>query len=156
MRRSTGDDRQMTQQEALYRSLAACGAFHIAFVGLVHEVMGPTLFPFLPAVFGFFVWHATGFAFIMVGLLLLGGHPVVARSHRSLLRIHYGWSAIAGRDITRYPFSGSASGDHDQHLRWRADHLDFTELPDVPFLCIQRSDCGDLRCHISSQGRTIT
>lgn len=55
------------------QSLTSCCAFLIAFIGLVHEVAGPTLFPWAPAYFGFVLWHAIGVVVITLGLLLLGG-----------------------------------------------------------------------------------
>ncbi len=55
------------------RSLAACCAFLLAFIGLVHEAVGPLLYPWAPAYFGRFVWHAMGFALLGIGLVLLAG-----------------------------------------------------------------------------------
>lgn len=55
------------------QTIASCCAFLIAFIGLVHEVAGPTLFPWAPAFFGAFLWHGIGALAIVLGLLLLGG-----------------------------------------------------------------------------------
>ncbi len=63
----------MTQQEAKDRSVSSCAAFLIAFIGMAHEVVGPTLFPWAPPWFGPFLWHAIGVVAIVVGLLCLAG-----------------------------------------------------------------------------------
>lgn len=57
---------------ARYRALAASGAVLIAFVGVCHEVVGETLFPWGPAfVGGALPWHGLGFFAIAIGLNLL-------------------------------------------------------------------------------------
>ena len=64
----------MTEDEALYQSLASCGAAVIAFIGVCHEGVGSTLFPWGPALFGGPVgWHGLGLACIGGGALMLGG-----------------------------------------------------------------------------------
>jgi hypothetical protein len=74
----------MTQNEANLQSLSLCTAFLLAFIGLVHEVIGPTLFPLLPAWMGPILWHAIGIFLIVAGLLSIGGilgaikFPVIA------------------------------------------------------------------------------
>jgi hypothetical protein len=63
----------MTQQEANTQSISVCAAFLIAFIGMAHEVVGPTLFPWAPGWFGPILWHAIGIAAIVLGLSCLGG-----------------------------------------------------------------------------------
>jgi len=64
----------MSREGALYQSLAACGAAVITFVGVCHEAVGATLFPWGPAFLGGPVgWHGTGLVAIAAGLALLGG-----------------------------------------------------------------------------------
>ncbi len=64
----------MLDPKAVYRSLAASGAVLVAFIGLAHEFVGASLFPWGPATFGGPVgWHAAGLACVVVGLLLLAG-----------------------------------------------------------------------------------
>jgi hypothetical protein len=64
----------MSKEEALYQSLASCGATLIAFMGVCHEFVGQILFPWGPALFGGALgWHAGGFLTISIGLLMLGG-----------------------------------------------------------------------------------
>ncbi len=77
----------MSKEEALYRSLASCGATIIVFVGIAHEFVGDIVFPWGPSFLGGPVgWHAAGLLGIVVGLLLLGGtlqlirFPVVGQS----------------------------------------------------------------------------
>lgn len=57
------------------RSAAACAAATlVAYVGVVHEVVGASLYPEGPAQFGGpLVWHAVGLAGIAAGLLLMAG-----------------------------------------------------------------------------------
>jgi hypothetical protein len=63
----------MSQMEARRRALASCGAFLIGFIGVVHEVLGPTLFPWAPAWFGPMLWHGIGLLCIVLGLFTLAG-----------------------------------------------------------------------------------
>jgi len=64
----------MSRQGARYQSLAASGAAVITFVGVCHEAVGATLFPWGPAFLGGPVgWHGTGLFAIAAGLGLLGG-----------------------------------------------------------------------------------
>jgi hypothetical protein len=67
--------------------LAASCAALIAFIGVCHEVVGESLFPWAPATFGGpFGWHALGIAAIAGGVLSIAGtlgvlrFPVVACS----------------------------------------------------------------------------
>jgi hypothetical protein len=54
------------------RALASAGAVLVAYVGVVHEVIGTTLYPEGPAFFGGSVgWHAAGLGAIAAGGLLL-------------------------------------------------------------------------------------
>jgi len=62
----------MTQREANLRSISVCAAFLMALLGLTHEVVGPTLFPWAPEWFGPIAWHGIGIAAIVIGLLCLG------------------------------------------------------------------------------------
>ena len=77
----------MTKEQALYQSLAACGAALITFIGICHEVVGAELFPWGPAFLdGPIGWNAVGLFAIAAGVALLGGtlhlyrFPVVAFS----------------------------------------------------------------------------
>ena len=45
-------DAVVSKEEALYQSLAFCGAVLIAFIGVCHEFVGDVLFPWGPALFG--------------------------------------------------------------------------------------------------------
>src|SRR5205085_1164340 len=64
----------MSKTEALFQSLASCGAAIIAFIGVCHEVVGDIVFPWGPALLGGAVgWHGLGLFAIAVGLMLLGG-----------------------------------------------------------------------------------
>ena len=68
----TGDS--MSKDEALYQSLASCGAAIIAFIGVCHEFIGHILFPLGPAMAGGPIgWHSLGILAIVAGLLVLGG-----------------------------------------------------------------------------------
>jgi len=63
----------MTNQQARNQALAASGAVIIAFIGIVHIVVGETIFPWAPAfVGGYVIWYAMGAACIAFGLALLG------------------------------------------------------------------------------------
>ena len=63
----------MTPHEANLRAVSICASFLITFLGLAHEFVGPTLFPWAPEWFGPLAWHGIGIAAIVVGLLCLGG-----------------------------------------------------------------------------------
>jgi len=72
----------------------------IAFIGLCHEVIGATLFPWGPAAFGGpFGWHAAGIAGITSGLLLLLGTLHVVDVPVFLLALAV---AVVGATITVY------------------------------------------------------
>ena len=60
--------------QARYQALAACGATLIAYLGLVHELVGAQLFPWAPKLLqGPIGWHGAGIAMIVIGLSLLAG-----------------------------------------------------------------------------------
>ena len=64
----------MSKQEALYQSLASCGAALIAFIGVCHEFVGHIVFSWGPALLGGPIgWHGLGLFTFALGLLLLGG-----------------------------------------------------------------------------------
>lgn len=63
----------MSPAEPPYQALAACGATIVAFVGVCHEVIGPTIFPWAPVLLGPVAWHGLGIFTIVAGLLVLGG-----------------------------------------------------------------------------------
>jgi hypothetical protein len=59
-------------RELVARALASAGAILIAYVGVVHEVVGSRFYPDGPASFGGPLgWHAAGLAAIAAGVLLL-------------------------------------------------------------------------------------
>lgn len=63
----------MTTAQARAQALAASGAVIIAFIGIVHVVVGETIFPWAPAfVGGYLIWYAMGVACLAFGLALLG------------------------------------------------------------------------------------
>lgn len=56
------------------RALAACAATLLAYVGLVHEIVGSTLYPQGPAAFGGPVgWHLGGMLLFALGALTMVG-----------------------------------------------------------------------------------
>ena len=62
----------MTKEQARYQALAASGAMMVAFIGVVHDVVGETIFPWAPAfVGGYVIWYAIGAACLAFGLALL-------------------------------------------------------------------------------------
>jgi uncharacterized membrane protein len=62
------------EQASRRRALACLGAGLVAYVGVAHEVVGTTLFPYAPAVFGGPIpFHAVGVAGIVTGLLMVAG-----------------------------------------------------------------------------------
>ncbi len=64
----------MSKDAALFQSLASCGAALITFIGVCHELVGDTLFPWGPPFLGGPVgWHGVGLLAIASGLLMLGG-----------------------------------------------------------------------------------
>jgi hypothetical protein len=77
----------VVDRQTLHRSLASSGSVLIGFIGLSHELVGATLFPWGPAEFGGPIgWHLLGLAAMGIGLLLLLGTlhilptPVIALS----------------------------------------------------------------------------
>jgi len=61
----------MTREQARAQALAVSGAVIIAFIGVVHEVVGETIFPWAPAfVGGYATWYAMGAACLAFGLAL--------------------------------------------------------------------------------------
>ena len=64
----------MTKAQARNQALAASGAALTAFIGVCHEAVGTTIFPWGPALFGGPIgWHAVGILCIALGLGLLAG-----------------------------------------------------------------------------------
>ena len=63
----------MTRNEANLHAVSLCASFVIAMLGLTHEVVGPTLFPWAPEWFGLIAWHGIGIAAIVLGLICLSG-----------------------------------------------------------------------------------
>lgn len=64
----------MSKEQALYQSLASCGAVLIAFIGVCHEVAGHIVFPWAPAALGGPIgWHGAGISTVVLGVLLLAG-----------------------------------------------------------------------------------
>ena len=77
----------MSKNEALYQSLASCGAAVIVFNGIAHRFAAEALFPWGPAFFhSRFIFVGIGVLAIVGGLLSLGGilrfffFPVIAVS----------------------------------------------------------------------------
>ncbi len=77
----------MSKQEALYQSLASCGAALVIFNGICHLFVAETLFPFGPEFFhGRIIFYGLGVVAIIAGCLLLGAilrfysFPVIAVS----------------------------------------------------------------------------
>jgi uncharacterized membrane protein len=61
------------------RALACAGAMLLGYVGLVHEVVGATLYPDGPASFGGPLgWHVAGLSLVALGMLLIAGTLGVA------------------------------------------------------------------------------
>ncbi|MDQ3982593.1 MAG: hypothetical protein M3271_07940 [Actinomycetota bacterium] len=109
----------ISEEEALYRSLASCGAALIAFVGVAHEAVGDNLFPWGPGLLGGSVgWHGTGLLVIALGLLLLGGtlrlyrFPVVplALSAAALAAFFVVFAAVRHRQFHMFALAGFLAG----------------------------------------------
>lgn len=61
----------MTDEQARHQALAVSGAVVIAFIGIVHIVVGETIFPWAPAfVGGYVIWYAMGALCLLFGLAL--------------------------------------------------------------------------------------
>jgi uncharacterized membrane protein len=70
------------------RALAAAGATLLAYVGMVHEVVGDRLYPDGPALFGgILCWHAAGLSLTAIGIVTLAGTLGLARVPVVLLAI---------------------------------------------------------------------
>lgn len=66
--------KMLSTLQARYQALASCGAILIAYLGLVHELVGAQLFPWAPALLqGPVGWHGAGIAMIVIGVSLLAG-----------------------------------------------------------------------------------
>lgn len=93
------------------RDAAACAAATlIAYVGLLHEVVGATLYPEGPREFGGpFVWHAAGLAGIAAGVLLAAGAL-------RLLSVPVRLLAAAVGSIGAAVFAAEAIGNGGFHL----------------------------------------
>ena len=62
----------MTNEQSRHQALAASGAAIIAFIGVVHVMVGETIFPWAPAfVGGYLIWYAMGVACVAFGLALM-------------------------------------------------------------------------------------
>lgn len=70
----------MTEEAARYQALAASGGAIIAFIGICHETVGPTLFPWGPHFFGGPIpWNVVGILCFLYGLASLAGSLRVIR-----------------------------------------------------------------------------
>ncbi|MBI3767160.1 MAG: hypothetical protein HY271_01565 [Deltaproteobacteria bacterium] len=70
----------LTEPVSRRRALACAGAMLLGYVGLVHEVVGATLYPDGPASFGGPLgWHVAGLSLVALGMLLIAGTLGVAR-----------------------------------------------------------------------------
>ena len=63
----------MTISAALYRPIAASCAAVAAFHGVLHETIGPVLFPWAPDLFGPLLWHGMGIAVLVLGSAVWAG-----------------------------------------------------------------------------------
>jgi hypothetical protein len=67
-------------------AIRCCAAALLAYVGVVHEVVGATLYPYGPAAFGGPLgWHAAGLALVALGLLAGAGLLGVVQAPVALL-----------------------------------------------------------------------
>lgn len=79
----------MTRRQARDQALAAGGAMIVTFIGLIHIVVGETIFPWAPAfVGGYAIWYAMGGACLAFGLALLA-------ATLGLMRMPVVWPCIA-------------------------------------------------------------
>jgi len=109
----------MSKEEALYQSLASCGAALVAFIGVCHEFIGHIVFPWGPALLGGPIgWHGLGLFAIASGLLVLGGtlrlirFPVVPFA---LVAVAIGivlviFTAIVHHQFHMFAFAAAAAG----------------------------------------------
>lgn len=108
----------MTQEEAMYQSLAACGAVLIAFIGVCHETIGLILFPWALTIGGPIAWHALGIFAIVAGLLVLGGtlrviaFPVVPFALLALVLavVVFIYTAVAHQQFHMFALVAAVSG----------------------------------------------
>src|SRR5882724_4781684 len=98
----------MSEDAALYQSLASCGAAIVAFIGICHEFIGSILFPWGPALFGGPIgWHGIGISTIVAGSLVLGGtlrlirFPVVPFA---LIAVVVGIALVVFTAVAHYQF----------------------------------------------------
>lgn len=70
----------MTQEQARAQALAVSGAVVIAFIGMIHEVVGETIFPWAPAfVGGYVIWYAMGALCLAFGVGMMAATLGLAR-----------------------------------------------------------------------------
>src|SRR5258708_10136061 len=77
----------MSEQQARYQSLAACGAAVIAVIGVAHEYIGAMIFPWAPVLLGPIGWHGLGLLAIIGGALSLAGTLHLIRFPVTLLSL---------------------------------------------------------------------
>jgi hypothetical protein len=78
-------------------AIACCAAALLAYVGLVHEVVGATLYPDGPGSFGGAAgWHAAGIALVTLGVLAGAGTLGLVRVPVALLGAA---SCVAGTTV---------------------------------------------------------
>ena len=83
----------MIDSRTTYRSFSVTGSVLISFIGLCHEVIGTTLFPWGPEFLGgAVVWHGLGALGISAGLLLLAGTLHLVRVPVALLATIVGFA----------------------------------------------------------------
>ena len=92
----------MTQNEANLQSLSLCTAFLIAFIGVVHEVIGPTLFPLLPAWMGPILWHGIGVFLIVAGILSMSGRLGAIKAPVIACGVFVGFAGSAATVVVMY------------------------------------------------------
>ena len=63
----------MRDRAILHQAIAASSAAIMAFHGILHETIGPLLFPWAPGMFGAVLWHGLGIAVFILGLLVWCG-----------------------------------------------------------------------------------
>ncbi len=94
----------MINSNTIYRSFAVSGCILVVFIGLCHEFIGSTLFPWGPALLGGPVgWHGLGALGMAAGLLMLGGTLHLVRVPVAILSILV---AFACASISAYTVIG--------------------------------------------------